>query len=78
MELLEELTLRGVAENMGSSLPMCSDTEKGRLVPSDTFDHELLERLFLLDAREKAVLPNGYSGIRVPRVRIFGNRESGV
>ena len=56
LESPEELTLKDVAEKLGISLTMYSDIEKGRRVPSDTFDYELLARLFHLAAREKALL----------------------
>ena len=56
LESPEELTLKGVAEKLGISLTMYSDIEKGRRVPSDTFDYELLAELFHLDDREKALL----------------------
>ena len=56
LESLEDLTLKGVAEKLGISLTMYSDIEKGRRVPSDTFDYEMLATLFHLDAREKALL----------------------
>lgn len=56
LESSEELTLKGVAEKLGISLTMYSDIEKGRRVPSDTFDYEMLANLFQLDAREKALL----------------------
>ena len=56
LESPEDLTLKDVAEKLGISLTMYSDIEKGRRVPSDTFDYELLARLFHLDAREKALL----------------------
>ena len=36
----EDLTLKDVAEKLGISLTMYSDIEKGRRVPSDTFDYE--------------------------------------
>ena len=52
----EDLTLKDVAEKLGISLTMYSDIEKGRRVPSDTFDYEVLAGLFHLDAREKALL----------------------
>ena len=56
LESPEDLTLKDVAEKLGISLTMYSDIEKGRRVPSDTFDYEFLARLFHLDAREKALL----------------------
>ena len=56
LESPEDLTLKDVAEKLGISLTMYSDIEKGRRVPSDTFDYEMLANLFQLDAREKALL----------------------
>ena len=56
LESPEDLTLKDVAEKLGISLTMYSDIEKGRRVPSDTFDYEALAELFHLDAREKALL----------------------
>ncbi len=56
LESPEDLTLKGVAEKLGISLTMYSDIEKGRRVPSDTFDYEVLAKLFHLDAREKVLL----------------------
>ena len=56
LESPEDLTLKDIAEKLGISLTMYSDIEKGRRVPSDTFDYEMLAKLFHLDAREKALL----------------------
>ena len=56
LESPDDLTLKDVAEKLGISLTMYSDIEKGRRVPSDTFDYEALAELFHLDAREKALL----------------------
>lgn len=56
LESPEDLTLKGVADKLGISLTMYSDIEKGRRVPSDTFDYETLADLFHLDARGKALL----------------------
>ena len=53
LESPEDLTLKDVAEKLGISLTMYSDIEKGRRVPSDTFNYEMLAELFHLDAREK-------------------------
>ena len=50
------LTLKDVAEKLGISLTMYSDIEKGRRVPSDTFDYERLAKLFDLDSRGKALM----------------------
>ena len=56
LESPEELTLKGVAEKLGISLTMYSDIEKGRRVPSDTFDYEMLAKLFHLDARTNCTI----------------------
>jgi len=56
LESPEELTLKDAAKKIGISLTMYSDIEKGRRVPPDTFDYEMLAELFHLDDREKALL----------------------
>ena len=56
LESPEELTLKDAAEKLGISLTMYSDIEKGRRVPPDTFDYEMLAELFHLDNKEKALL----------------------